>query len=113
MKNRPSPVVRFGVTAAIVVAALAAETAPATMLHKGILGKKLGMTRVFLENGDAVACTLVEAGPCTVVQRKTEATDGYEAIQVGFLLLATALLTPSLQQLVVDSLARVPRIADP
>jgi len=56
-----------------------------TMLHKGILGKKLGMTRVFLENGDAVACTLVEAGPCTVVQRKTEATDGYEAIQIGFL----------------------------
>ena len=56
-----------------------------TMLHKGILGTKLGMTRVFLENGDAVACTLVEAGPCTVVQRKTEATEGYEAIQVGFL----------------------------
>ena len=56
-----------------------------TMLHKGILGKKLGMTRVFLENGDAVACTLVEAGPCTVVQRKTEATEGYEAIQIGFL----------------------------
>ena len=56
-----------------------------TMLHKGILGTKLGMTRVFLENGDAVACTLVEAGPCTVVQRKTEATDGYEAVQVGFL----------------------------
>jgi len=56
-----------------------------TMLRKGILGTKLGMTRVFLENGDAVACTLVEAGPCTVVQRKTEATDGYEAIQVGFL----------------------------
>ena len=56
-----------------------------TMLHKGILGKKLGMTRVFLENGDAVACTLVEAGPCTVVQRKTDATEGYEAIQLGFL----------------------------
>lgn len=57
----------------------------ATMLHKGILGRKVGMTRVFLENGDAVACTLVEAGPCTVVQRKTEATEGYEAIQIGFL----------------------------
>ena len=55
-----------------------------TMLHKGILGKKLGMTRVFLENGDAVACTLVEAGPCTVVQRKSEATEGYDAIQLGF-----------------------------
>ena len=56
-----------------------------TMLHKGILGRKIGMTRVFLENGDAVACTLVEAGPCAVVQRKTEATEGYEAIQLGFL----------------------------
>ena len=56
-----------------------------TMLRKGILGTKLGMTRVFLENGDAVACTLVEAGPCTVVQRKTAESEGYEAIQVGFL----------------------------
>ena len=54
------------------------------MIEKGILGTKLGMTRVFLENGDAVACTLVEAGPCTVVQRKTLAQDGYEAIQLGF-----------------------------
>ena len=56
-----------------------------TMLHKGILGRKIGMTRVFLENGDAVACTLVEAGPCAVVQRKTDATEGYEAVQIGFL----------------------------
>ncbi len=56
-----------------------------TMLHKGILGRKIGMTRVFLENGDAVACTLVEAGPCSVVQRKTEGGEGYEAIQIGFL----------------------------
>lgn len=55
-----------------------------TMLRKGILGTKIGMTRVFLENGHAVACTLVEAGPCTVVQRKTQGTDGYEAIQIGF-----------------------------
>jgi len=56
-----------------------------TMLNKGLLGLKVGMTRVFLENGDAVACTLVEAGPCTVIQRKTQETDGYEAIQLGFL----------------------------
>lgn len=56
----------------------------ATMIHKGILGTKLGMTRVFEESGDAVACTLVEAGPCTVVQRKTQASDGYEAIQLGY-----------------------------
>lgn len=56
-----------------------------TMLHKGLLGRKIGMTRVFLANGDAVACTLVEAGPCTVVQRKTTPSEGYEAIQIGFL----------------------------
>lgn len=56
----------------------------AIMHHKGLLGTKLGMTRVFQDNGDAVACTLVEAGPCTVVQRKTLATDGYEAMQLGF-----------------------------
>jgi large subunit ribosomal protein L3 len=55
-----------------------------TMLRKGLLGTKLGMTRVFLENGDAVACTLVEAGPCTVVQRKTRADEGYDAIQLGY-----------------------------
>lgn len=55
-----------------------------TMVRKGLLGTKLGMTRVFLEDGDCVACTLVEAGPCTVVQRKTAARDGYDAIQLGF-----------------------------
>lgn len=56
----------------------------AVMFHKGILGTKLGMSRIFQENGDAVACTVVEAGPCTVTQRKTTATDGYEAIQLGY-----------------------------
>jgi large subunit ribosomal protein L3 len=55
-----------------------------SMIHKGILGTKLGMSRLFQENGDAVACTIVEAGPCTVVQRKTAATDGYEALQLGY-----------------------------
>ena len=55
-----------------------------TIIDKGILGLKLGMTRVFLEDGSAVACTLVEAGPCKVVQRKTLARDGYDAIQLGF-----------------------------
>ncbi len=54
------------------------------MIHKGILGTKLGMSRLFQENGDAVTCTLVSAGPCTVIQRKTAATDGYEAIQIGY-----------------------------
>ena len=55
-----------------------------TMIKRGILGTKIGMTRIFLEDGTAVPCTLVEAGPCTVVQRKTLANDGYEAMQIGF-----------------------------
>ncbi len=50
----------------------------------GLLGKKLGMTRVFDEAGRALAVTVVQAGPCVVVQRRRTATDGYEAIQVGF-----------------------------
>lgn len=57
----------------------------ATIFNRGLLGRKLGMTRIFLENGDVVACTVVEAGPCPVVQRKTAADDGYEAVQIGFL----------------------------
>jgi large subunit ribosomal protein L3 len=56
----------------------------ATMFHRGILGTKLGMTRLFRENGDVISCTLVEAGPCTVTQRKTTASDGYEAVQLGY-----------------------------
>ena len=54
---------------------------PKTM---GILGKKLGMTRVYDELGVAIPVTVVETGPCTVVQVKTVATDGYNAVQVGF-----------------------------
>lgn len=50
----------------------------------GLIGKKIGMTRVFLESGAAVSCTVVEAGPCPVVQIKTEQIDGYSAVQVGF-----------------------------
>ncbi len=50
----------------------------------GLLGKKIGMTRIFTEEGEAVPVTVVQAGPCTVVQRKTGPTDGYEAVQVGF-----------------------------
>ena len=51
---------------------------------KGILGKKVGMTQVFKENGDVVPVTVVKAGPCPVVQKKTETVDGYEAVQLGF-----------------------------
>mgnify|MGYP000555653750 CR=1 FL=1 len=51
---------------------------------KGLLGLKLGMTRIFTEDGLWIPVTLLQAGPCTVVQRKTRAHDGYEAVQVGF-----------------------------
>ncbi|MBC8120539.1 MAG: 50S ribosomal protein L3 [Gemmatimonadaceae bacterium] len=50
----------------------------------GILGRKLGMTQVFDEEGRAIPVTVVEAGPCPVTQVKTEATDGYSAIQLGY-----------------------------
>jgi large subunit ribosomal protein L3 len=50
----------------------------------GILGKKVGMTRIYDELGFAIPVTVVETGPCTVLQVKTTATDGYNAIQVGF-----------------------------
>ncbi|MEC8537330.1 MAG: 50S ribosomal protein L3 [Bacteroidota bacterium] len=50
----------------------------------GIIGKKIGMTSIFDENGINVACTIVEAGPCVVTQLKTEGNDGYESIQIGF-----------------------------
>ena len=53
-------------------------------MKKAILGKKIGMTQIFLEDGRLVPVTVVEAGPCTVTQVKTQATDGYEAVQVGF-----------------------------
>jgi len=50
----------------------------------GILGKKLGMTRVFEENGAVISVTVVEAGPCTITQIKTRVIDGYDKVQVGF-----------------------------
>ena len=53
-------------------------------MNKGIIGKKIGMTQLFDENGKVIPVTVVEAGPCTVVQKKTIENDGYEAIQVGF-----------------------------
>lgn len=53
-------------------------------MKKGIIGKKIGMTQLFDENGKVIPVTVVEAGPCTVVQKKTVETDGYDAVQVGF-----------------------------
>ncbi|GAA0081983.1 50S ribosomal protein L3 [Clostridium sporogenes] len=53
-------------------------------MKKAILGKKLGMTQIFNENGKVIPVTVIEAGPCTVIQKKTVEKDGYEAIQVAF-----------------------------
>jgi len=52
---------------------------------QGLIGKKLGMTQIFDKDGANVAVTVVEAGPCPVVQKKTNDIDGYEAVQLGFL----------------------------
>ncbi|MGI8744662.1 MAG: 50S ribosomal protein L3 [Bryobacteraceae bacterium] len=52
-------------------------------MSPGILGKKIGMTQVFRADGQVVPVTLLKAGPCVVVQRKTPATDGYDAVQLG------------------------------
>jgi large subunit ribosomal protein L3 len=54
-------------------------------MSPGILGKKIGMTQVFRPDGQVVPVTVLKAGPCVVVQRKTPATDGYDAVQLGFM----------------------------
>lgn len=51
---------------------------------KGIIGKKIGMTSVFDANGKQVACTIIEAGPCVVTQKKTVESDGYDALQIAY-----------------------------
>ncbi len=53
-------------------------------MTKGILGKKIGMTQIFAQDGTVVPVTVVQAGPCAVVQIKTQEKDGYEAVKVGF-----------------------------
>jgi len=50
----------------------------------GILGKKIGMTSIFDDNGQMIPCTIIEAGPCYVTQIRTKVKDGYEAVQLGF-----------------------------
>jgi len=52
-------------------------------MMKGLIGKKLGMTQIFVEDGRRIPVTVVEAGPCVVMQKKTIAKDGYNAIQIG------------------------------
>src|SRR5947199_9561886 len=51
---------------------------------KGIIGKKIGMTSVFEPNGKQTACTIIEAGPCVVTQKKTVENDGYSALQIAY-----------------------------
>ena len=53
-------------------------------MKKGIIGKKLGMTQIFDENGNVIPVTVIEAGPCVVTQKKTVENDGYNAVQLGF-----------------------------
>ena len=53
-------------------------------MQKAIIGKKVGMTQIFDENGHVIPVTVIEAGPCVVAQKKTIENDGYEAVQVGF-----------------------------
>ena len=53
-------------------------------MKKAIVGKKIGMTQVFSEDGRLIPVTVIEAGPCTVVQTKNKENDGYDAVQVGF-----------------------------
>ena len=50
----------------------------------GLIGKKVGMTSIFDDNGKNIPCTVIEAGPCIVTQVRTEDVDGYQAIQLGF-----------------------------
>ena len=53
-------------------------------MKKGIIGKKLGMTQIFNEDGSVIPVTVIEAGPCPITQKKTADTDGYEAVQLSF-----------------------------
>ena len=53
-------------------------------MKKGLIGKKLGMTQIFAEDGRRIPVTVIEAGPCTILQKKTAEKDGYNAVQVGF-----------------------------
>ena len=53
-------------------------------MKKGLIGKKIGMTQIFDEKGNMIPVTVIEAGPCAVVQKKTTENDGYEAVQLGY-----------------------------
>jgi len=55
-----------------------------TGMMQGLIGRKLGITQAFRDNGEAIAVTAIEAGPCVVIQVKTDAKEGYNAVQLGF-----------------------------
>ena len=62
-------------------------------MKKGIIGKKIGMTQIFDEKGNVIPVTVIQAGPCPVVQKKTVEKDGYNAIQIGFMDMAEKKVT--------------------
>jgi large subunit ribosomal protein L3 len=66
-------------------------------MEKGLIGRKLGMTQVFSDEGAAISVTVIEAGPCVVIQKKTRETDGYDAVQIGFGRKKTKRITKPLQ----------------
>ncbi|MFP3880251.1 MAG: 50S ribosomal protein L3 [Dehalococcoidia bacterium] len=76
-------------------------------MFPGIIGKKVGMTQLFQENGDAIAVTVIEAGPSVVTQVKTQANDGYSAVQVGLVAEAKGLKLNSPQKGHLRDLDRV------
>ena len=65
-------------------------------MKKAIIGKKLGMTQLFGENGQIIPVTVIQAGPCVVTQKKTVETDGYSSVQLGFIDVAEKKLTKPL-----------------
>ena len=67
------------------------------MSSVGLIGKKIGMTAIFGENGQRIPCTAVVAGPCRVVQKKQQPTDGYDALQLGFETIEPRKLTKPVQ----------------
>ena len=84
------------------------------MAVNGILGIKLGMTQVFAEDGTAVPCTVLQAGPCVVTQHKLAVKDGYEAAQIGLVeFVKQSKLTKPAQGLLVAYDDEVPGLAIP
>ena len=73
-------------------------------MQKGIIGKKIGMTQIFDEAGKVIPVTVVEAGPCVVVQKKTVENDGYEAVQLGYVgnINATGNIVAEIPQILIE-----------